>query len=378
MDNPAFGTNAHLRHVSTSVFSEEGPPKKRRKPRSEKRAARQAARAAKQSGTGNAEEALRIRGLLGLVPEVPAPAAPAAVAAAPAVEADATPAGFRVSDLFAAGPAEAAAEPADSSVDEGPGSAPIAQTPGRFSFNFAVATGKEEAAGQADSSDGEPAELQQQQLPPKPDGGAAAKQGGTAAEAEAKDFVPRRVFVGGMPFHYEEDAIREFWEECGAVEDLDLMRFPDTGRFKGIAFITFATEAGCEAALECNGTTLDEQRIKVERCTSAGPKKSRQRRRDDKGPSSNARAPAPKTPGYPVAYVGNIGFDVHSSELRKVFEDCNVTKVRLHTDKDTGKSKGFAHIHFADDECLDRAMSHDGTELGGRRIKIGYAQPKKM
>ena len=61
-----------------------------------------------------------------------------------------------------------------------------------------------------------------------------------------------------------------------------------------------------------------------------------------------------QTPGYPVAYVGNIGFDVHSSELRKLFEDCNVTKVRLHTDKDTGKSKGFAHIHFADDECLDR------------------------
>ena len=53
-------------------------------------------------------------------------------------------------------------------------------------------------------------------------------------------------------------------------------------------------EAGCEAALECNETMLDEQRIKVERCTSAGPKKSRQRRRDDKGPPSKARAPAPK------------------------------------------------------------------------------------
>ena len=53
-------------------------------------------------------------------------------------------------------------------------------------------------------------------------------------------------------------------------------------------------EAGCEAALEYNGTMLDEQRIKVERCTSAGPRKSRQQRRDDKGPSSKARAPAPK------------------------------------------------------------------------------------
>ena len=53
----------------------------------------------------------------------------------------------------------------------------------------------------------------------------------------------------------QEDAIREFWEECGAVEDLDLMRFPDTGRFKGIAFITFAT-VSCAGALStaCLGT----------------------------------------------------------------------------------------------------------------------------
>ena len=46
----------------------------------------------------------------------------------------------------------------------------------------------------------------------------------------------------------QEGAIREFWEECGAVEDLDLMRFPDTGRFKGIAFITFAT-VSCAGAV---------------------------------------------------------------------------------------------------------------------------------
>ena len=37
------------------------------------------------------------------------------------------------------------------------------------------------------------------------------------------------------------DAIREYWGYCGEIEDLDVMRFPDTGRFKGIAFITYAT-----------------------------------------------------------------------------------------------------------------------------------------
>ena len=39
----------------------------------------------------------------------------------------------------------------------------------------------------------------------------------------------------------QEQDVREFWEECGEVGEVDLMRFPDTGRFKGIAFITFAT-----------------------------------------------------------------------------------------------------------------------------------------
>ncbi len=35
--------------------------------------------------------------------------------------------------------------------------------------------------------------------------------------------------------------MRDYWGYCGEVADLDLMRFPDTGRFRGIAFITFAT-----------------------------------------------------------------------------------------------------------------------------------------
>ena len=35
--------------------------------------------------------------------------------------------------------------------------------------------------------------------------------------------------------------MRDYWSYCGEIADLDLMRFPDSGRFRGIAFITFAT-----------------------------------------------------------------------------------------------------------------------------------------
>jgi hypothetical protein len=47
----------------------------------------------------------------------------------------------------------------------------------------------------------------------------------------------------------QEDDVREYWGYCGEVADLDLMRFPDTGRFRGIAFITFATARTSPAAL---------------------------------------------------------------------------------------------------------------------------------
>ena len=61
-----------------------------------------------------------------------------------------------------------------------------------------------------------------------------------------------------------------------------------------------------------------------------------------------------QTPGYHVAYVGNLMFDATQQQLKEAFTGCDVKLIRLHTDKDTGKSKGFAHVHFGDEESLDR------------------------
>ena len=61
-----------------------------------------------------------------------------------------------------------------------------------------------------------------------------------------------------------------------------------------------------------------------------------------------------QVPGYNVAYIGNIAFEADEGDIRELMGDCTITKVRLHTDKDTGNFKGYAHVHFADEESLDR------------------------
>ena len=58
--------------------------------------------------------------------------------------------------------------------------------------------------------------------------------------------------------------------------------------------------------------------------------------------------------GYNVAYIGNIAFEAGEDDLRELMSDCTITKVRLHTDRASGRFKGYAHVHFADEESLDR------------------------
>ena len=177
------------------------------------------------------------------------------------------------------------------------------------------------------------------------------------AEEEESEFIPRRIFVGGMPFGYSEEMVREYWEYCGPIESLDLMIFPDTGRFKGIAFITFATDEAYESALSCDGADCDGQILKVQKCKADTKQKNRVNNAPSthqvKDTNTQTRAPAPKTAGYNVAYVGNIAFEASSEAVKSLFEPYGVTLVRLHTDKDTGKPKGYAHVHFKYVEYAD-------------------------
>lgn len=93
-----------------------------------------------------------------------------------------------------------------------------------------------------------------------------------ASGNESQDLVPRRVYVGGMPFWYTEEQIRECWGECGEIENLTMMTFPDSGNFRGLAFITFATEEAYEAALAFNGDELEGKYLVVKPCKAAGSK----------------------------------------------------------------------------------------------------------
>jgi len=77
-------------------------------------------------------------------------------------------------------------------------------------------------------------------------------------------------------------------------------------------------------------------------------------------------------------FVGNLDFSATESSIRALFEPYgNVERVNLVTDRDTGRSRGFAFVEMTDSAEADRAIAAlNGTDLGGRALNINEARPK--
>ena len=77
-------------------------------------------------------------------------------------------------------------------------------------------------------------------------------------------------------------------------------------------------------------------------------------------------------------FVGNLDFGATEASIRALFEPYgNVEKVNLITDRDTGRSRGFAFVEMTNPAEADKAVAAlNGTELAGRALKINEAKPK--
>jgi cold-inducible RNA-binding protein len=77
-------------------------------------------------------------------------------------------------------------------------------------------------------------------------------------------------------------------------------------------------------------------------------------------------------------FVGNLDFGATEDSIRTAFEAYGaVERVSLMTDRDTGRSRGFAFVEMSDSAEADAAINGlNGTNLGGRAINVNEARPK--
>ena len=77
-------------------------------------------------------------------------------------------------------------------------------------------------------------------------------------------------------------------------------------------------------------------------------------------------------------YVGNLSYTATEDDIRGAFEQYgDVSSVSIITDRETGRSRGFAFVEMPDAGQAQEAINQlNLAEIAGRRITVNEARPK--
>ena len=77
-------------------------------------------------------------------------------------------------------------------------------------------------------------------------------------------------------------------------------------------------------------------------------------------------------------YVGNLSFQTTEGDLSNLFAQVGeVDSVNVITDRDTGRSKGFAFVEMSNEDADKAILQFNGTEIDGRALTVNEARPRE-
>lgn len=193
--------------------------------------------------------------------------------------------------------------------------------------------------------------------------------------SETNTFEERNdVYIGNMPFDLEEGDLKDMVSSAldgdTAADSVRIIRDRDTGRSRGFGYISFDTKEEAEASVsKLEGLASGGRDFRV---NVSVPKDQRPPREPRK----------PKFPQGPSIFMGNLDFNIADSDVMALCDEILgegiVSRVRIATDRDTGRSRGFGHLDFETQEEADSALEKlAGAELAGRALRVDIAQRRE-
>lgn len=76
-------------------------------------------------------------------------------------------------------------------------------------------------------------------------------------------------------------------------------------------------------------------------------------------------------------FVGNLSYQTTEDQLTDLFSEVGqVESATIVTDRDTGRSRGFAFVEMDKDAAAQAIEKFNGVELNGRAINVNEARPR--
>eukprot|EP00833_Pecoramyces_ruminatium_P008672 jgi/Orpsp1_1/1182704/evm.model.c7180000082318.2 len=130
-------------------------------------------------------------------------------------------------------------------------------------------------------------------------------------------------------------------------------------------YVDFADKASAEKAVkEYNGKELDGREVRLDFANSPNKSSKPKKNYDNK----------PRSAPSKTVFIGNLSWNTSEQTLSDMFNEYgNVVSIRIPTEKETGRKKGFGYVEFDDVDSATKALELSGTEVDGRNIRLDYA-----
>ncbi|OJJ48172.1 hypothetical protein ASPZODRAFT_1533822 [Penicilliopsis zonata CBS 506.65] len=184
------------------------------------------------------------------------------------------------------------------------------------------------------------------------------------------------LFVGNLSWNVDEEWLSREFQDFGELSGVRIVTERDTGRSRGFGYVEFVNAADAAKAFAAKkDTELDGRKINLDYASS------RQSGGNNQGERTQARARSfgdQTSPESDTLFIGNIAFGANEESVRDLFaEHGDIQGIRLPTDPETGRPKGFGYVQFGSvDEARSALNALNGSDLGGRPVRLDFSTPR--
>ena len=205
----------------------------------------------------------------------------------------------------------------------------------------------------------------------------AAEAEAEAAPAAAPVQQGTKLYVGNLPWTCDSAPLAEICQDIGVVEAVEVIYDQESGRSRGFAFVTMASEADARAVINAlDGNDMGGRPLRVNYPQPKGERPRFERsERPERGGFGGERR---RDDNLNKLFVGNLTWGCDESQLHQLFSDYGkVVEARIVIDRDTGRSKGYGFVTLESASEVNSAIeSLDGADFEGRQLRVNMAGDK--
>lgn len=181
-------------------------------------------------------------------------------------------------------------------------------------------------------------------------------------QAEIAQKTEATVYVEGIPYKADEGDLVSHFSTCGAVKEVRMPRYQDSGKPRGYAHVVFDNAGSIPKALELDGKYLFGRYLTVR---VAETPRTVELALKEKASVKKA------VKGCRTIYIKQLPYDVEEPAIRAALASCGtITSVRLPVWNHTKKLKGFGYVEFSTEDEAMTAVKRSGMKVGGRMVLI--------